>query len=251
MLELVNISKIYRTGILGRAARPAVLDVSFSLSRGEAVGLTGESGCGKSTLARIALKLIRPTSGRIYFDGVDVTGLPEQAFRPYRKRLQILFQHPESALDPYYTLRASLSEAFQKAGIPREEQAFRLEQISEMVSLPAGILDRYPEQVSGGEIQRAALARVLSLKPEYLIMDEPTSMLDVSTQAQIMETIRNTRERDRLGILLISHDLDLIRATCDRTLVMVEGRIVESGSTDRIFQWPEHSYTRRLLESAR
>ena len=134
MLELVNISKIYRTGILGRAAKPAVLDASLSLGRGEAVGLTGESGCGKSTLARIALKLIRPTGGRIYLDGVDVTGLPERAFSPYRKRLQILFQHPESALDPYYTLRASLSEAFQKAGIPREEQALRLEQISRIRS---------------------------------------------------------------------------------------------------------------------
>lgn len=250
MLELVNISKSYRTGLFGRNAKPALIDASVSLDRGELVGLVGESGCGKSTLARIALKLIRPTGGRIYLGGADVTDMPERQFRPYRRRLQILFQHPESALDPQYTLRASLYEAFDRAGIARDARVPCLEQIADTVSLPLGLLDRYPGQVSGGEVQRAALARVLALKPDYLVLDEPTSMLDVSTQAQIMQTIKTIKDLDHVGILLISHDLDLIRASCDRVLVMNGGRIVEKGSTDRVFQHPEHSYTRFLLESA-
>jgi peptide/nickel transport system ATP-binding protein len=182
-------------------------------------------------------------------DGSDVTGLTERRFRPYRKGIQIIFQHPESALDPYYTLRASLYEAFVRAGVPKERYEAYLDEIAESVSLPRDILDRRPSQVSGGEIQRVVLARVLSLKPKYLIMDEPTSMLDVSIQAQIMQSVKTIRERDKTGILLISHDLDLIRASCDRVLVMAGGRIVESGSTGRVFQHPEHAYTRFLLES--
>jgi ABC-type glutathione transport system ATPase component len=251
LLELVNIAKIYRTGAFGTKVNPAIVDASLSLGRGESVGLTGESGCGKSTLARIAVKLIRPSGGRIFIDRVDVTDLSERRFRPYRKRIQIIFQHPESALNPYHTLRASLEEALFKAGIPKESHAAHLEKIAETVSLPPDILDRHPGQVSGGEIQRAVLARVLSMKPEYLIMDEPTSMLDVSIQAQIMQTVKRNKDRDHTGILLISHDLDLIRASCDRVLVMTGGRIVESGSIDRVFLHPEHHYTRFLLESAR
>ncbi len=248
MLEMADVSKVYKTGMFGMNATPAVTRASLRLGRGEIVGLAGESGCGKSTLARLALKLIPPTCGKILIDGADVTGLSERAFRPYRRRLQIIFQHPESAFDPCYTLRASIDEAFARAAIPREERARHLRHVAGLVNLPPGILDRYPGQVSGGEIQRAALARVLSLRPEYLILDEPTSMLDVSTQAHIMQTIKAVRRAENTGILLISHDPELIRAVCGRLYIMNKGAIVDSGSVEDIFSHPRHPYTRQFIE---
>jgi peptide/nickel transport system ATP-binding protein len=250
MLEMLQISKEFKTGFLGRNAKPAVIDASLHLDRGEIVGLVGESGCGKSTLGRIAAKLLKPSSGRIILDGVDVTNMPEKQFREFRRYLQIIFQHPETALDPQYTLLDSIQESFNRIGIPSAEQKELLEIISEEVNLPQDIVDRYPNQVSGGEIQRAVLTRVFAFKPNYLILDEPTSMLDVSVQAHILQLLKRKAKQDNVGMLFISHDLDVIRAMCDRVAVMKEGRILEEGSADEMLQSPKSSYMRQLIENA-
>ncbi len=247
MLELVEISKEFRTGFLGKNVKQAVLDATLCVDRGEIVGLIGESGCGKSTLGRIAVKLLMPSSGRIILDGVDVTDMPEKRFREFRRQVQIIFQHPETALDPQYTLLESILESFNKIGIPESEQKDMLLDISEEVNLPLDIIDRHPNQVSGGEIQRAVLTRVFAFEPKYLILDEPTSMLDVSVQAHILQLLKKKAKQDNVGMLFISHDLEVIRAMCDRVAVMKEGRILEEGDTSKMFLSPKSGYMKQLL----
>ena len=222
----------------------------MKLGRGEILGLVGESGCGKSTLGRIALKLLKPTSGRIIIDGTDVTDMPESQFREYRKRIQIIFQHPESALDPYYTLMDSINESFNRLAIPKDERVAMLEKLSDEVSLPLDILDRYPNQVSGGEIQRAVLTRVFAFKPEYLVLDEPTSMLDVSVQAHILQLLKKKAKQDNMGMLFISHDLEVVRAMCDRVIVMKAGKLIEEGPVETIFSHPSTEYMETLIKNS-
>ncbi|OPY26310.1 MAG: Trehalose/maltose import ATP-binding protein MalK [Methanocella sp. PtaU1.Bin125] len=249
MLELIGVSKTFHTGFMGRNRKVAVDGVSLQLKEGEILGLVGESGCGKSTLGRMAVRLLRPSSGRIVLDGKDVTGLPERQFREYRRRIQIIFQHPESALDPHFTLMDSIRESFNRLGIPKSEQQAVLERLADEVSLPLDILDRYPGQVSGGEIQRAVLTRVFAFKPRYLILDEPTSMLDVSVQAHILQLLRKKAREDRVGMLFISHDLEVVRAMCDRVMVMKEGRIVEEGPVEKIMSAPDTPYMQVLVRN--
>lgn len=249
MLELVKISKSFRTGLFGRERKIAIEEASLCLERGDILGLVGESGCGKSTLARIALKLMSPTSGRIILDGTEVTDLPEREFRPYRKHVQIIFQHPEGALDSHYTLMDSIDESFNRLKIPSGERKNLLKKLAEEVNLPLDILDRHPSQVSGGEIQRAVLARIFAFKPRYLILDEPTSMLDVSVQAHILRLLKRKAKLDNMGILFISHDLEVVRVMCDRVMVMKDGRILEEGPVEKIFKRPNTSYTRMLINT--
>lgn len=250
MLELISVSRDFRTGFLHRNVKQAVIDATLRVDRGEILGLIGESGCGKSTLGRIAVKLLRPSKGRIIIDGVDVTDMPESQFREYRKQIQIIFQHPETALDPQYTLLQSIHEAFKRIEIPAEEQQAFLENIAEEVNLPMEIVDRYPNQVSGGEIQRAVLTRILAFKPSYLVLDEPTSMLDVSVQAQILQLIRQKVKVHRIGVLFISHDLEVVRAMCDRVAAMKAGRIVEENGVEEVFSRPRTRYMETLIESS-
>jgi ABC-type glutathione transport system ATPase component len=248
-LELVNVSKEFRTGFMGRNRKVAVDGVSLQLKEGEILGLVGESGCGKSTIGRLAVRLLQPSGGRILLDGLDVTYLPERQFRGCRKRVQIIFQHPESALDPHFTLLDSIRESFNRLGIPKGEQMATLERLADEVSLPMDILDRYPGQVSGGEIQRAVLTRVFAFKPRYLVLDEPTSMLDVSVQAHILQLLKKKARDDNMGMLFISHDLEVIRAMCDRVMVMKEGRIVEEGRVSKILSAPDTPYMQVLVRN--
>jgi ABC-type glutathione transport system ATPase component len=248
MLELVGISKIFRPGLWRGRTKVAVGNISWRLESGEVLGLIGESGCGKSTVARIAVKLLQPSAGRILIDGDDVTGLPERNFRKLRGRIQIVFQHPEGALDPYYTLGESIHEAFGRLSLPRSEWVSLLQALAAEAGLPLSVLGRRPAQVSGGEIQRAVLARVLALRPRYLILDEPTSMLDLSVQAHILQLLKRRAEEGDMGLLFVSHDLEVVRSFCDRVLVMKAGRIVEEGPVERIFSRPSHAYTASLVE---
>ncbi len=248
MLELIAITKAFGRGLF---ASGRILDeVSLDVAPGEMVGLIGESGCGKSTLARIALKLIPLHGGKILLDGLDVTSMSERAFRPLRKNLQIVFQHPETALNPSYRLHRSLEEAFSMVGIPRDHRAVCAERLAEEVGLPEDVLDRYPDQVSGGEIQRVAVARVLAMQPRYVVLDEPTSMLDASVQALILLALLKRVRRGESGMLLISHDLELVRAACDRVAVMRQGCLVEEGPTQQVFMNPRHEYTWELLSGS-
>jgi len=248
MLELVGISKIFRPGLWSGGTKVAVDNVSFRLERSEVLGLIGESGCGKSTVARIAVKLLQPSMGSIFIDGDDVTAMPERSFRKLRGRIQIVFQHPEGALDPYYTLRESIHEAFGRLGVPRPEWCSLLRTLAAETGLPLYVIDRRPAQVSGGEIQRAALARILALRPRYLILDEPTSMLDLSVQAHILQLLKRRAGEDDMGLLFVSHDLEVVRSFCDRVLVMKAGRIVEEGPVEKVFSQPSHAYTATLME---
>ena len=249
MLELINLSKTFEGGLWRSPAGFAVQNVSLQLKKGEILGLIGTSGCGKSTIARMAVKLIAPTTGRVQLDGEDVTAMPERKFRKYRHRLQIMFQHPEGALNPCYTLRQSIHESFRRLGLPPGEREGVLDGLLTEVGLSHQVLDRRPDQVSGGEIQRAVLARVLVLKPDYLLLDEPTSMLDLSVQAHILRLLEKKAARDNMGLLFISHDLDVVRAICDRVMVLKEGGIVEQGPVEQIFHHPAHPYTAGLIEA--
>ncbi|WP_292377375.1 ABC transporter ATP-binding protein [Methanosarcina sp. UBA289] len=247
MLELAGVSKTFQTSFVRRARKVAVDCVSFRLKEGEILGLVGESGCGKSTLGRLAVRLLQPSGGRIFLDGKDVTDLHDRQFREYRQRIQIIFQHPENALDPHFTLMDSILEAFDRLGIPKSEYQTMLERLANEVSLPLDIIDRYPNQVSGGEIQRAVLTRVFAFKPRYLVLDEPTSMLDVSVQAHILQLLKKKAREDHMGMLFISHDLEVVRAMCDRVMVMKEGRIIEEGTADKIFEDPSTPYLHKLI----
>jgi peptide/nickel transport system ATP-binding protein len=230
MLELTGICKDYRFGLFGRNVRRVLDDVDLSVKRSEIIGLMGASGSGKTTLARIALRLVPCTQGSIELDGLDITRMKESKFRRYRSKVQIVFQHPEGALDPRFRLRESIEEALLQAGVARKELRPRLEASCESVSLPLDLLDRFPSQVSGGEIQRVAFARVLAFEPDYIFLDEPTSMLDVSVQAHILQIVRNIARQRQVGLVLISHDRDILRVMCDRVMVLSKGRVVAQGS---------------------
>jgi ABC-type glutathione transport system ATPase component len=249
LLKFNAITKDFRTGLFGRTINHVLDDVTIEVNRGEIVGLVGESGCGKSTLAKIALKLLEPTSGQVLIDDVNITELPERKFRPMRNTIQLIFQNPAMSLDPQYTLCNSITEALSKAGVPPAERKRHLQSIADTLSLPLDILHRHPNQVSGGEVQRVVLARVLSLNPKYLVLDEPTSMLDMSVQASILHMLKKKKTEQNLGILFISHDLDVVKVICDRVAVMKLGQIIEVGQTKAIFNSPKDPYTRSLIDA--
>jgi peptide/nickel transport system ATP-binding protein len=232
MLELIDISKTYGGGLLNGQSRQVLKDINIQIKRGNWLGITGESGSGKTTIAKIALRLINPSSGSIILDDTDITLLSMKQMIPYRKKMQIVFQHPEGALDPTYSIEESISEALLKSGTPRSKLKDVLIEACAKVNLPPDLLDRYPGQVSGGEVQRAALARVLAFEPDYLFLDEPTSMLDVSVQAYILNLIRSESERRNMGVVFITHDLDIIRYICHDTIVIKDGKVEAEGATD-------------------
>jgi oligopeptide/dipeptide ABC transporter ATP-binding protein len=228
----------------------AVADVTLTLERGAALGVVGESGCGKSTLARLLLRLIPLSAGQIIFDGQDITGLNENAMRPLRRRMQLIHQNPSAALDPRLTAEAAVAEPLRVQHIAsgrvlRDRVAALLAE----VGLPPAFLHRFPHELSGGQKQRVCIARALALEPDLLVLDEPTSALDVSVQAQILEVLEALRKRRGLAYLFISHNLAVVRQSCDRVAVMYLGRIVEEGTAAEVLGQPRHPYTRALLAS--
>jgi peptide/nickel transport system ATP-binding protein len=247
MLELQGVNKVYSSGLLRKQHLQVLEGISLRIERGRFLGLVGESGSGKTTLARVALRLIDATSGNIFLDGMDITSLKKREMRPLRKRIQIVFQHPETALDPQFKLRESIQEALLQTGTPRARLRERMVEACAQVSLPEELLDRYPSQVSGGEIQRAALLRVLAFQPDYLFLDEPTSMLDVSVQAYILNLLQKIADEREMGVVLISHDLDVIKAMCSEVGVLYKGKLVEKGDTAKVLGRPEHEITKGLL----
>lgn len=250
MLEVKNLSKIYISGIRNKKYKKVVSEVSFSLIPGETLGIIGESGCGKTTLGKLILRLTPATSGQVLLDGTDITALRNEQMKPFREKMQIMFQNPESSLNPRMKIYHSIAEVLRIHKLVRRnsgEEKKKVSELAEMVGLQPEHLNRYPHELSGGQVQRAVLARVLALEPEILIADEPTSMLDMSVQAQILTKLKDIQKKFNFSIIFIAHDLDVIKIMCDRVLVMYQGRIVESGSVEKIFRRASHPYTKSLL----
>ena len=222
MLIAENIGKGFTDRASGRRF-DVLQDVSLRIAPGEAVALMGGSGSGKSTLARILLRLLPPDGGRLCFDGTDITQAAGKSLRSFRRAVQFISQRPEGFLDPRQTLGASIREAFSVFSLPCDEQ--QIAQMLELVKLNTSLLTRYPHQVSGGEIQRICIARALLLQPRLLLLDEPTSMLDISVQAQILHLLRDIRREHDLAYLFITHDRQLAQWLCDRTLYIERGRV--------------------------
>jgi peptide/nickel transport system ATP-binding protein len=226
----------------------AVDGVSFDIRAGETVGLVGESGCGKSTLARTLLRLVNPAAGRIVFDGTDVASLPEKALKPWRRRVQMVFQDPYASLNPRRNVFDILESVLKVHGVAeREERRDRIAAILERVGLPADAARRFPNGFSGGQRQRIGIARALVLRPSLVVLDEPVSALDVSVQAQILNLLVELKEDFGLSYLFISHDLSVVRYIADRVMVMNKGKIVETGGHRDIWDRPQHPYTRSLI----
>ena len=225
--------------------------VSFHVDKGEALGVVGESGCGKSTAARVALRLIGADRGRVMFDGQDILQASPAEMRALRRRMQIVFQDPASALDPRQRVGAALIEPLGVHGIATGKAARdKAAAILDEVGLPITALDRYPHEFSGGQRQRIGVARALSLEPDVIFADEPVSALDVSVQAQILKLLADLKTRRRLAFVFISHDLGVVRYFCERTVVMYLGRVIESGPTGQIFDAPKHPYTQLLRKAS-
>lgn len=255
MSALLSARSLSRTFSSGRAlfGKPhlfhAVSDVSFDIAPGEILGVVGESGCGKSTLARLILRLLKPSSGQILFEGTDIALMRRRDLRKLRRRFQMVFQDPYSSIDPRQTMREALLEPFQVQGIHLGAKQARatVDELLEMVSINPDLAGTYAHQLSGGQKQRIGIARALALKPVFIVLDEPTSSLDVSVQAQIIQLLQRLRTQLNLTYMFISHDMALVRYLCDRILVMYLGRVVEVMPRHAR---PAHPYTQALLDSS-
>jgi oligopeptide transport system ATP-binding protein len=236
----------YRT----RAVCKAVDGVGFSLEPGETLGLVGESGCGKSTVAKSVVRLLKPTAGRIVFEGNDITHAGAGELRTFRREMQMVFQDPAESLNPRHTVGQILEEPFviQKIGTRPERTEWAAE-LLRRVGLPVDALGRYPFEFSGGQRQRIGIARALALKPRLIVCDEPVSALDVSVQAQVLNLLLELQQQDRLAYLFIAHDLSVVQHMSDRVAVMYLGKIVELAPATELYRNPRHAYTKALLDA--
>ncbi|MFQ5785348.1 MAG: ABC transporter ATP-binding protein [Alphaproteobacteria bacterium] len=229
----------------------AVDDVSFTIRKGEALGLVGESGCGKTTIARCILKLIEPTAGEILFDGADIEALDKRSTILFRRRVQAIFQDPYSSLNPRMRVRDIVGEPIFVHSENPDTAALRrrVDELLDVCGLARALAGRYPHEMSGGQRQRVGIARALALNPEFIVCDEAVSALDVSIQAQIINLLEDLREEFGLTYLFIGHDLSVVKHLCHRVAVMYLGKLVELADSDELFDNPRHPYTRALLDA--
>lgn len=252
IIEVRELSKRFSIsqGLLARsqAAVNAVDKVSFTIKKGETLGLVGESGCGKSTLGKTLLRLTEPTSGQVIFDGTDITQL---SMRTMRQKMQLIFQNPYAALNPRMLIRSILVEPLKIHGLYRTsaEQQQRLYELLDYVQLPKDTLDKYPHEFSGGQRQRICIARALAVKPQFIVCDEAVSALDVSIQAQVVNLLMDLQQALGLTYLFISHDLKVVEFVAHRVAVMYLGKIVELAPAQTIYRTPQHPYTQALLSA--
>ncbi|MBS1255809.1 MAG: Glutathione import ATP-binding protein GsiA [Deltaproteobacteria bacterium] len=252
VLNTEKLSKTYSERSLFRTTRTvyAAQQVDIEVRRGETLGIVGESGSGKTTVARCIVRLIDPTSGEVFLDGNEIGQLRTGQLRPYRKRIQIIFQDPYRSLNPRRIVGDSIIEGATNYGISREDALKRAHSLMELVQLDPNSLDRFPHQFSGGQRQRICIARALTMEPEVLIADEAVSALDVSVQAQVLKLLDDVRRRFNLALLFITHDLRVAAQICDTVAVMSQSKVVEYGLTHDVFSNPRHEYTRSLLDAA-
>ena len=249
VLKAENLTKVFSRK--GQPDFTAVDHVSFELAPGEVLGLIGESGSGKSTTVNMITRLLDATEGSIVLDGEDITNIGGRQLRKVYQKMQMVFQTPSDSFDPRCKLGDGIGESLRNNGVSRSETKKEVERLLQLCGLTPDFADRYPHQVSGGQCQRAAIARALAIKPKLLICDEATSALDVTIQQEIVDLLNELRRRsgDGLSILFICHDIALVQQFCDRVLVMYKGSIVERGVPDDIIRNPQDDYTRRLIDS--
>ncbi|WP_407715041.1 ABC transporter ATP-binding protein [Comamonas testosteroni] len=249
-MSLLNVSDLQTDFKLPKGVLRAVDGVSFTVERGETVGLVGESGCGKSTLGRSLLRLETPTAGHITLDGQDILPLKGAQLRGLRKRMQMIFQDPFASLNPRHSIGSILETPLQVHGLgDRSQRRRQVEQLLDRVGLPRSALSRYPHEFSGGQRQRLGIARALMLQPDLVVCDEPVSALDLSIQAQILNLLVEMKREFGLSYLFISHDLSVVQYFADRVLVMYLGRIVESADRRSLWSTPRHPYTQALIDA--
>ncbi len=228
----------------------AVNGVSFTIAPGEALGLVGESGSGKSTIGLLVTRLLTPTAGRIIFDGKDISALPEAAMRPLRAALQIVFQNPWGAFNPRMTIRSALEEPLVlHTASGATQRAARVRELADRVHIATAALDRYPHELSGGQLQRIGIARAIATRPRLIVLDEPTSSLDLSVRAGVLALLDEIRRETGVALLFISHDLETVELVTGRVLVLYLGTAVESARTADLFAGPAHPYTQALLSA--
>ncbi|KPH79019.1 dipeptide ABC transporter ATP-binding protein [Bosea vaviloviae] len=242
--------------LMGKAEEPkpafrAVDGISFTVAKGETLGLVGESGCGKSTTSMMITRLIDPTGGRIIFDGTDIGAIPAKQFAasPHRRRIQMVFQDPTDSLNPRFTAERAIADPIMRMGTisGRDALRARCEELARLVGLPVELIDRFPHQLSGGQKARVGIARAIALEPDLVILDEPTAALDVSVQAVVLNLLEELKGRLGMSYLFVSHDLNVVRLLCDRVIVMKTGAIVEQGTAEEVLGNPQADYTKELL----
>lgn len=250
MLEISHLSKTYTSGFLGKRRVDAVKDVSFQIHSGEIFGLIGDSGSGKTTLTRMIGGFLKPSSGEITFEGKNLVKISAREWHQLRQQIQFVFQHPQLTFHPRRNIYFACAEPIRLYHLDRHmSEKDMIRHMLRRVGISEDQWHKYPHEISGGQAQRIAIARALSLNPKLLICDEPTSMLDVSVQAQILRLLLRANEKYHVAMLFISHDLDVIRAVCQRVAVMHEGEIVETGTIEEVFGNPKHEYTKKLLSA--
>lgn len=246
ILEVKGLKKIFYKN---KESFVAVDAINFSMKAGECLGIVGESGCGKSTTAKMITHLLEPDSGSILFNGKEISKLRGRQLKELYREIQMVFQTPQDSFDPRRKLGDGIMESMRNHGIGRKEARQKMKDLLEMVELPPEFAERYPHEVSGGQCQRAAIARALAVNPKLIICDEATSALDVTVQAQIIKLLRRLQKEMGLSLMLICHDLALVQEICDYVIVMYKGRIVEEGIPDEVIQNPREEYSRLLVES--
>ncbi|MFY0406078.1 ABC transporter ATP-binding protein [Solicola sp. PLA-1-18] len=255
LLEVTDLVKHFPVKSSGFVRRTigqvqAIDGISFSIDKGESLGLVGESGCGKSTTGRVLTKLYEPTSGTMKFDGVDLAPLSQKQMLPHRKDIQLIFQDPYSSLNPRHTVGSIVATPLRTHQVvPEDKTMDRVKELLEVVGLNPEHYNRYPSDFSGGQRQRIGIARALALQPKLMIADEPVSALDVSIQAQVINLLQDLQREFGIAFLFIAHDLAIVRHFCPRIAVMYLGKIVEIGDRDTIYERPHHPYTQALLSA--
>ena len=247
LLEAEHLTKTFKQR--GKDSFKAVNDVSFILKEGETLGIVGESGSGKSTLVRMLTRLTDITEGTLKFEGKDITKLKRSQLKDVYGNIQMVFQNPVGSFDPRKTLGDGIGESLRNRGMKKAETEKKVEELLEQCGLEKEYAKRYPHEVSGGQCQRAAIARALAVNPKVLICDEATSALDVTIQKQIMDLLQELKEKQGLSFIFICHNLALVQMFCDRILVLYEGKAVEEGTPDEIINHPKTEYTQKLIDS--